>query len=125
MKPFKAFCKRYATPDIVKINDDAEIPKMYAEATMNVVNDIKDMKDNFDTVVIAYIETFLDEIKDYESALRFTEGDIPDGVMSKVAHKLYDKSFNACDVDEQAVVKTVSVYIVIAVNDSQEVKKND
>ena len=113
---FKEYCDNFAVVENVAITDDRTIPDEYKKTVEKVIDDLKLRVDDFDEVSINYIQLTLDAVKDFESALSHTKGNIPDGIMNVLAIELYGKEFNELDDDKKSIIITVSTYICVARN---------
>ena len=93
-----------------------EVPEMYKPTMERVLTDLSGRVALFDRTPVPYIQDTIDRIVDMEKALSPTKGDIPDSLIETISTRLYGKSFNNINADEQSIIFIISLYICVAKN---------
>lgn len=116
---FRQFCTRIATDNIINISTPedpmtVEIP-FNLESSIRVLTDtLKPLRKRFDTISIPYVEKCFDDMgKVYNIMDEEYDGDVDEGIPYALAMYLYDKSFNDLSMDEQAIIKVLTVYLLV------------
>lgn len=112
MLPFKQFCLNEAiVRDKLSVEKDATIedPKLdkFIENIKNTLND---------NVTLSYIQrafTTTGDIVDKVSN-KFPDGEIPNGIINKIAQRLYDKPYAECTDDNCKIINVLSIYYSIS-----------
>ena len=114
---FLQFCRQIATPVIVEepldpnstVSDDIK-------SRANVLCDIMKTKmDILDRIEIPFIEARFQDIDHVEDILeKYHNGDVPDYLLKLFSTNLYGQEFTSLNLDQQAIIKTLSVYICIS-----------
>lgn len=125
---FRQFCKRIATDDTINITipEDpmtVEIP-YNLENTINVLtNMLKPLKKRFDTISVPYVEKYFN---DMENVFKIMDeeynNDVDDGIPYALSMYLYDTQFNELSADDQAIIKVLTVYLLVQ-NKSKSTKE--
>lgn len=109
-------CMILTTPDILTTNpEDVEYPESIQKKLDTLVINMKPKMDILDKVNIPYIEKVFDMKPEviFKYLNESCDGDIPDGVINVLSTKLYAKDFNDMSAGEQAIIKVLSVYLMI------------
>ena len=116
---FRQFCKRIATDDTINITipEDpmtVEIP-YNLENTINVLtNMLTPLKKRFDTISVPYVEKYFN---DMENVFKIMDeeynNDVDDGIPYALSMYLYDTQFNELSADDQAIIKVLTVYLLV------------
>lgn len=115
---FSKFCKQFATPVIV--TDDLELSETPSEDVIKRVNVLcneimKPKMDILDKIEISFIEARLQDMEHVEDVLEHHyNGDVPDYLLHMLSTNLYGSEFNQLNLDQQAIIKTLSVYLCIS-----------
>lgn len=121
---FDQFCKQIAsnellTDPIVCSEDDADdILKERAQALCGIMR----LKMNkLDRIEIPFIEENLKDLNRVEQLLsEYNQGEIPDYLLMTFSEKLYGIPFNELNIDQQSVIKTLSIYICVSIQSSNK-----
>jgi len=93
-----------------------EVPEMYKPTMERVLTDLSGRVSLFDRTSVPYIQDTIDRITDIDKALSPTKGDIPDALIETISTRLYEKSFNDINTDEQSIIFIIALYICVAKN---------
>lgn len=109
MKTFMEYSKKFANPDRVIVSDDAcDIPEEYIHSVDVLVNIMAPKMSVLENVSVPFIQETLDGINFSD----MPNEDIPDDIFNVLSLKLYHLGFNDITDDEQAVIKTLTAYVV-------------
>jgi len=109
---FLQFCKSITKQEICTMPDvnDCVDPRIMDRAEI-LFKQMRTKTNIFDRIEIPYIESELqDQDKVQRILMQYNDGDIPDYLFRKFS-ELFHKPFNDLNIDEQSIVKTLSVYV--------------
>ena len=119
---FSQFCEQIATADVIRdtlnvidVDDDV---KGRAHALCQIM---KPKMGILDRITIAFIEESFKDMKKVERSLSaYNDGYVPDYLLKTFAAELYGSEFDALDSNQQAIIKILSTYICISIQDSNK-----
>ena len=80
---------------------------------------MKPKMDHLDAIEIPYIEEKLtakaNELEDILAG--YNDGDVPDYLVNLLSTELYAREFHTLNCEEQAIIRTLSVYIIVSVQE--------
>lgn len=116
---FQQKCEVWATNDHVDVNDphDASCPDSVKTKLESLVKIMQPKMGILDKINIPFIEKEMDRSPDelYTALNTSCQGCIPDGIINVLSQKLYEKQFNDMSTSEQAIIKVLSVYLMIQI----------
>lgn len=111
-------CQYLATQMIMTTDpDDFNYPDSLSKKVKTLITNIKPKLDILDKINIPYIENVFDVKPEIlrKSLQESCDCNIPDGLINTIAKELYSKDFNSMDISEQAIIKVLSVYLMIQI----------
>lgn len=113
---FLPFCQRITTPFIVvEQTQVTEVPNDIAERVTTLCNMMKPKMNKLDRIEIPFIEALFHDMDIVEDIMeKEYNGDVPDYLVETFSTNLYGQEFASLDSDQQAIIKTLSVYICIS-----------
>ncbi len=115
---FQQKCESLSTNQHLEINTDTtEYPYAIETKLKSLINIMKPKMEILNKINIPFIEKELDRTpQELQMILERSCGcEIPDGVINVLSKELYNKSFNSMSVSEQAIIKVLSVYLMIQI----------
>jgi hypothetical protein len=109
-------CQQLATPTINETDpDDFDYPDSIDTKLHALISNVKPKLQILDKINIPYIENAFDIKPDVlkEHLEKSCECIIPDGLINTLSKELFNKDFNNMIVSEQAIIKVLSVYLMI------------
>jgi hypothetical protein len=116
---FRQFCKRIATENTIEITipDDpmtVGIPFNLESPIQVLTNTLKPLKKRFDSISVPYVEKcFSDMEKVFKVMDEEYDNDVDDGIPYALSMYLYDTQFNELSADDQAIIKVLTVYLLV------------
>jgi hypothetical protein len=119
---FSQFCKRLATNEaitdtmnVTDVNDDV---KGRAHALCQIM---KPKMDILDRIEIGFIEEAFRDMDRAEKVLaEYNDGYVPDYLLKTLSETLYGHEFTSLNADQQSIIKILSAYICISIQDSNK-----
>jgi hypothetical protein len=111
-------CQYLATQMILTTDpDNFDYPDSLSKNVKTLISNIKPKLDILDKINIPYIENVFDTKPEVlkKTLQESCNCDIPDGLINTLAKGLYSKDFNTMDISEQAIIKVLSVYLMIQI----------
>lgn len=118
MGNFLKFCENISTSEkiIVEHSDDMDFPEKYQTIVSATIEIMKPKMDILDRVSIPFVEAVFNDMQDVDAKL--ADLDIPEGIINTLASKLYQKNVQNCNDREQAILKVLTVYIMLQIQKS-------
>lgn len=116
---FRQFCQNIATDTLMTISVPAdpnvvEIPYNLESHITVLTNTLRPMVSRFDNIRVRYVEAcFEDMTKVFEILDQEYAGDIDDNIAYALSVYLFDKQFNDLDVSDQAIIKVLTIYLLV------------
>lgn len=111
---FLEFCKKTASDGILPAIDVDECPERYANGADIVIANNKNKRDVFDQIKIPhYIEAVFNNDVSAILEEKLTDGEIPNGLLSKLTKGIFSKKTEELNEDQAAIIKTLAAYICI------------
>ncbi len=119
---FLDLCKRVATnehiSEIIQCDED-KVPydiKQRVDALCDIMRNKLDILNNIE---IPFIEAAFSDMERAEKLLsEYNDGDVPDYLLKELSTRLYHENFHELDVTKQSIIKTLSAYICISIQGS-------
>lgn len=111
---FKQFCEQIANSECNLINvENISVPEVYSTAVESLIKIMKNKTEILDNINIPFIEASFE--CDYETLLKekLEDNEIPDGIIYRLSEGIYNKTPSELSVDEQKIIKVLSIYICI------------
>lgn len=114
---FQQKCEAWATEDHLEVEDpdDLTYPVSIETKLKSLINIMKPKMGILDKINIPFIENELEKTPQqlFDSLNTSCKGEIPDGIINYLSKELYSKDFNSMSESEQAIIKVLSVYLMI------------
>ena len=114
---FLQFCQRITTPFIVveNLSNDAEMTPDVRGRVSVLCHIMKPKMEILDRVEIPFIEALFHDMDVVEDIMEQEYNcNVPDYLLREFSTELYGLDFASLNADQQAIIKTLSVYICIS-----------
>lgn len=116
---FEQFCKYHATNEQISSIDVKDVDRNIQERAHALCQIMKPKMTILDRIEIPFIEEAFKDMAKVERLLStYNEGDVPDYLLRTFSENLYGSEFTSLNEDQQAIIKILSVYICISIQDS-------
>lgn len=118
---FLHFARSFATNGVISENltvDESSVTSDMRERTACTISNVKNKINRMDSCEIPYISKALSDPDVVAEYLESIGGDVNNWILVELSEKLYGKGFCDLDADQQAIIKTLGVYIMVSLKDN-------
>lgn len=118
---FLQFARQFATNAVIGdelVIDTSSVTSDMWERTACMIENVQNKINRLDSCEIPYISNTLSDSDEIEQRMIEKGGDVNNWILAELSEKLYGKAFCGLDQDQQAIIKTLGVYIMVSLKDN-------
>ena len=119
--PFLSFARGFASSQLITeplmINENS-VTSVLRDRTACTIRNVRNKVAHPEISEIPYVVASLQNTSEVVEQMEAIGGDVNNWVLEELSTQLFKTSFHELDIDQQAIIKTLGVYIMISLKDN-------